>query len=67
MEWKGIPGLRRDGQRRSLAAHGDGEGSAAPGREAGGRVGAWACRVAVPGLGPSKTGEKSRFQNEAGR
>ena len=48
-------------------AHGDGEGSAAPGREAGGRVGAWACRDAVPGLGPRKTGEKSRFQKEAGR
>ena len=37
------------------------------GGEARGRMGARACRDAVPGLRPGKTGEKSRIQKGAGR
>lgn len=68
VEWKGLPGLRRDGRRRSLAAHG---GRGLPRLRGRGWGAGWGgggpAGSAVPGLRPGKTGEKSRFQNEAGR
>lgn len=61
MEWKGLPGLRGDGRRRSLAAHG-GEASAAPGERLGAGWGRGPAGTLSQDCGPARLVRRAEFR-----